>query len=326
MQVPLVVVDPNTDVIVSSNRAAETLGIGAGSRFADLVWPNERARAYYERMQVASPEPRRACGLPVWRTRRRGTSGLARQRAKGMLPQVNWIAPIGWYHMLIFAVFVPLLAIHSRKKATASNWPPLDRKKHFRSTSNILVLFAALSLLTARKQRIDVFRLGATTSAAAIAAALAMYVVAVAAMRPRWRRAVEKRTRVVHLFMPNSPVERAWWIALSILAGISEEITWRGVQPALLAAALGSPLAGVIVAALTFGIGHMIQGWRSALLIGVFALGFQTLVWLSGSLYLAMLVHLAYDITAGLTYGRLGRELGYTLEAPASPPAQAAPL
>jgi PAS domain-containing protein len=65
MQVPLVVVDPNTDAIVSSNRAAEVLGIRAGSRFADLVWPDTRARRHYERMQVASPEPRRAYGVPV---------------------------------------------------------------------------------------------------------------------------------------------------------------------------------------------------------------------------------------------------------------------
>ena len=65
MQVPLVVVDPNTDVIVSSNRAAESIGIHGGSRFADLVWPEKRARAHYDRMQAASAEPRRAYGVPV---------------------------------------------------------------------------------------------------------------------------------------------------------------------------------------------------------------------------------------------------------------------
>jgi PAS domain-containing protein len=64
MQVPLVVVDPNTDVIVSSNRAAEAIGVGAGGRFADLISPDERARAYYQRMQTA-PEPRRAYGVPL---------------------------------------------------------------------------------------------------------------------------------------------------------------------------------------------------------------------------------------------------------------------
>lgn len=73
MQVPLVVVDPNTDVIVSSNRAADAIGVRAGQRFADLVWPDDRARAHYQRMQIASPEPRRAYGVPVGVRNEQGT-------------------------------------------------------------------------------------------------------------------------------------------------------------------------------------------------------------------------------------------------------------
>ena len=40
---------------------------------------------------------------------------------------------------------------------------------------------------------------------------------------------------------------------------------------------------------------------------------------LVGSLYVAMAVHIAYDITAGLSYGRLGKELGYSPEISESP-------
>jgi membrane protease YdiL (CAAX protease family) len=124
----------------------------------------------------------------------------------------------------------------------------------------------------------------------------------------------------VQLFMPGTPAERASWIVVSVLAGVGEEITWRAVQPALLAAAIGSPTAGILLAAVNFGVSHLVQGWKSAAIIVVFALGFQALVWLSGSLYLAMAVHLAYDITAGLTYGRLGRELGDPVGAAAGAP------
>ena len=45
--------------------------------------------------------------------------------------------------------------------------------------------------------------------------------------------------------------------------------------------------------------------------IAAFAFGFHALVWLSGTLYVAMAVHIAYDITAGIQYGKLGREFGY---------------
>lgn len=65
MQVPLIVVDPNTDEVVFGNQAAENLGVLPGSRIGDRVAPDPRARAHYERMQVAKPEPRRAYGIPV---------------------------------------------------------------------------------------------------------------------------------------------------------------------------------------------------------------------------------------------------------------------
>jgi membrane protease YdiL (CAAX protease family) len=50
------------------------------------------------------------------------------------------------------------------------------------------------------------------------------------------------------------------------------------------------------------------QGWRSAALIVLLALGFHLLVLLTGSLYAAMAVHTAYDVTAGWTMGRFARE------------------
>jgi hypothetical protein len=90
MQVPLVVVDPNTDVIASANRAAEAIGIRAGASFGDLVWPDPAARAHYERMQVATPEPRRAYGVPV---RVAGPGGRAERRF-ALVRSVAVTAPI----------------------------------------------------------------------------------------------------------------------------------------------------------------------------------------------------------------------------------------
>jgi len=65
MQVPLVVVDPNSDSVVFGNEAARRLGIDSGVRFADLVPDDERARRHYEHMQMAGPDARRAYGLPL---------------------------------------------------------------------------------------------------------------------------------------------------------------------------------------------------------------------------------------------------------------------
>ena len=65
MQVPLIVVDPNTDEVVSANQVAESIGIRRGARFAERISPDPRARAHYERTQIATSETRRAYGVPI---------------------------------------------------------------------------------------------------------------------------------------------------------------------------------------------------------------------------------------------------------------------
>jgi len=54
----------------------------------------------------------------------------------------------------------------------------------------------------------------------------------------------------------------------------------------------------------------------------LFALGFAGIVWLLGSLSVAMLVHLSYDITGGIAYGLLEPELGHGLEPTSTAAAQ----
>jgi hypothetical protein len=94
MQVPLLVVDPNSDAVVFGNEAARRLGIEAGVRIADLVPDDERARRHYEHMQVAGPDARRAYGLPL---RVKGESGELETRY-AVIRSVAVTAPIGALH------------------------------------------------------------------------------------------------------------------------------------------------------------------------------------------------------------------------------------
>jgi len=87
-----------------------------------------------------------------------------------------------------------------------------------------------------------------------------------------------------------------------------------GVLFALLGGLTGDPWTAALLTAISFGLAHATQGWKSAGVIVIFGLGFQVLVWLASSLYVAMVVHIAYDLTAGFTYARLGRELGNAVE------------
>jgi hypothetical protein len=72
MQVPLMVVDPNTDEVIYGNQAAASLGIVSGTRAGDMVIDEPRAREHYARMQTADRGARRAYGVPL---RVRGEAG-----------------------------------------------------------------------------------------------------------------------------------------------------------------------------------------------------------------------------------------------------------
>jgi membrane protease YdiL (CAAX protease family) len=221
-------------------------------------------------------------------------------------------ALVAGFHVLFFGLYLPLAVFRMHRRISTGTRPLPDPKKHFRGATLELATFLTISILVARKTRIDLLAFDRTKLVPGLAAGAAMYVAAVAYMRPRWRRAVERRAPVVRLFMPRDAGERLWWIAVSLLAGIGEEITWRGVQTQLLVPIVGSFAIAAILSAVSFGGAHMVQGWRSSAVIVLFALGFQAVAWASGGLFVAMAVHVAYDVTAGLVYGKLGRDMGYS--------------
>jgi membrane protease YdiL (CAAX protease family) len=242
-----------------------------------------------------------------------------------MFPFVYEINPAGWFHLGYFGVVLPAVAVLQARKFAQARQALPNRVGHFRRTAVTLVLFGGLSLYIARSEWMELFPRTMPPWRAVVAGVL-VYVIAVVCMRPRWRKAVERLARVVYLFMPATMTERIWWIVVAVLAGVSEEITWRGVQAGLAYKLLGNFVLGALICALSFGLGHIIQGWKGAIVISAFAFVFHLLAWVSGSLYVAMAVHIIYDITAGLTYSKLGKELGYTIETNGEMPAVASEL
>ena len=228
-----------------------------------------------------------------------------------MFPTAASLNPAGWAHLFLFGVLLPIMVLINRKQAVGAAGPLPNRLLHFRRTVAEGLMLATASLVVAPVQGIHLFP-AHLPPLRAWGAGLAAYAAAVVFMRPRWRRAVERRARVVHLFMPSTSAERIWWILVAVVAGIGEEITWRGVQLALVGVLTGSYWPAALVCSISFGLVHLVQGWKSAGVIVAFALGFHLLVWLGGSLYVAMAVHIAYDITAGINYGKLGRQIGFS--------------
>ena len=101
---------------------------------------------------------------------------------------VYWMTLIGWYHLVIFCVLVPVMAWMSRRRARQPNAPKPPLARFLRSTTIMLVLFAALSLLTAREQDLEIFSPAIARPWISIPLAIMLYGLAVIVMRPRWRR------------------------------------------------------------------------------------------------------------------------------------------
>ena len=226
---------------------------------------------------------------------------------------------------LVFHAYVPFAAWRARARLAGRAWLP-PRARYLSNAIGTQVFFLAVAFGVAYALRIPLYP-RALPRATDLLLGLAVLAALVAFMRPRWRRAVRKGDRRLYFFMPTGGREQGLWAALSLAAGFGEETTYRGVIYWILFALTGRWWLAGLLGALVFAGAHAFQSRTSMMLIFVFALLFQALAIATGALYVSMAVHALYDVIAGFTYSRLGRELGYRVDgapAAAAGPAPAA--
>jgi membrane protease YdiL (CAAX protease family) len=175
-----------------------------------------------------------------------------------------------------------------------------------------LSLFLVLAVLTAWKEGLDVWRAPERLLLPTLAT-LGLFLLMVAATGPIKRDAVRRREARLYFAMPADRVEMTLWIAVAIMAGVAEELAYRGVFSDLATRLTGSMAVAWTVAVLAFTIAHANQGIKSMGVIALFALVAHVLVYLSGTLMFAIVLHAAYDVSAAFDYVRLGRQLGYPM-------------
>jgi len=211
----------------------------------------------------------------------------------------------GWAHLVVFGLLVPWAALRSRRWLRLAD-PDASRARSYRLLLVQLWVFAFLSLAVAVARGIEL-PLARWPSWSHALLGLGSLAAVVALMWPLWARSARERDAVFRFFVPGDGRQRLLWVLVSASAGISEEITWRGVQYALLLALLGGPAPAVAVCSVMFGLAHLGQGWRGALLAAPFAAMLHVIVTVSGSLALAMALHFLYDVIAGLTLSWMDR-------------------
>jgi len=104
--------------------------------------------------------------------------------------------------------------------------------------------------------------------------------------------------------IPHDPGEQRWFQAVSVSAGICEEILYRGFLLGVLTA-IGGPWLGVLLSSLVFGLAHSYQGPVGIAKTAGIGLIMAGLTVLTGSLWAAILLHIVLDVTSGLIAQRV---------------------
>lgn len=136
----------------------------------------------------------------------------------------------------------------------------------------------------------------------------------VARKNPKALTRLEGALKPMEWMMPLTLAHMRWWIAVSITAGVTEELLVRGFLVSLMTHFVGLP-AAVILAAIIFGIGHAYQQLKNAVPTGLYGLGLNVIVLISGSLLPAMAIHVTQDFFGGqLAYWALSARARHVTE------------
>jgi membrane protease YdiL (CAAX protease family) len=105
--------------------------------------------------------------------------------------------------------------------------------------------------------------------------------------------------KTVDSLLPKSLVEILLRIAVSITAGVCEEIAFRGYLQRQLHALSGNIVVAVLGQGVVFGLAHAYQGWKNTIVISVLGILFGALAAWRGNLRANIVAHAWADIWGG---------------------------
>lgn len=133
-------------------------------------------------------------------------------------------------------------------------------------------------------------------AALAIAAGLVAIAATAAGLRGARRTGGVVMVGDIASLLPRNRPELGWGAALSVTAGVVEELLFRLALPALLFVVTGEALSALALAVLVFGALHVYQGVTGVLGTVVVGLLLTIVYVLSGSIVAAIAVHAAIDL------------------------------
>jgi membrane protease YdiL (CAAX protease family) len=202
------------------------------------------------------------------------------------------------FFLLVVLIFVPVAGIAGYFRIRSGK--PL-RPKRQRYLATIIMQLVILAVTIMAANRAGITLLGRQWGDLLTWLLVAGYMVFLTfRLRHAWGKVSNERKEKARRLLPDDPSLMRLWVGVAAMAGISEELAYRGLAYQLLRG-MGLNIAlALLICGTAFAIGHMTQGWRGVLGTFVLALVFHGLVFLTGGLYLAIAFHALYNLIVGV--------------------------
>ena len=115
------------------------------------------------------------------------------------------------------------------------------------------------------------------------------------------RAKLRRRLGGVAAILPATRADWPGFASLAITAGVCEELLFRGFVTWWLLGVIPVFWVAIVAQGVLFGLAHAYQGPRGVLTTGAVGLFMGALVWVTGSLWAAMVLHALMDLHAGHT-------------------------
>lgn len=117
---------------------------------------------------------------------------------------------------------------------------------------------------------------------------------------------IRNKLNDIYPYLPKSSAERNWFMAVSLSAGICEEILFRMFLPAVLQAYMPLALA-FLAAGLIFALTHIGSGWKNLLSSLLLGLLFAAIFYFTGNIWIVIVLHAGIDMNTGILGYRVAR-------------------
>jgi membrane protease YdiL (CAAX protease family) len=225
--------------------------------------------------------------------------------------------PTGWLFLFAICVGLPLGALRQHRRLKAGTLQ-MSRARIYQSAIATHAMFLLLCWVAIRGERLNLFP-AYRLAPVHVAIGLVALAIGLLPLLEQFRRNDPVAKERVRLIAPRTRREFSAFYVVCTTAGVVEELTYRGLLFTLLAALVGGWWPAALIASALFGIVHLFQGWKSAGIAALMGLREHIVVGLTGTLFIAMVVHTLHDAIAGTVIGiRARRESAATVGAAAA--------